>query len=295
MKLQTIVAALALAATGAANASLNNMDAGTANSVAFVSFDATGAVQGSVFVDLGYAFGDFMPASVGGAAGNLADVNNTVVWNFANSTITRNGQVVGGVTNDFSAFAPYAAAAGADARWGVIAGDTVGVDFVTRYLSTGTPTASQLNAQADSANLAVVAPIYDLTNNAITGAADNGSYFASSNTDPAWVGSNATGIGTLGKWQNNTSWNATTAGTQTNFLYVNGDGSEAFVGAAPVGSTTTGLLNARGTFTLNAAAQTLTWQTATVAVTPSIPEPSTYSLGLVALAAMGFAARRKTK
>ncbi|MBI2732552.1 MAG: PEP-CTERM sorting domain-containing protein, partial [Aquabacterium sp.] len=57
-------------------------------------------------------------------------------------------------------------------------------------------------------------------------------------------------------------------------------------------SITTGLLNGRGTFTYNNAAKTLTWQTA---VTPAIPEPSTYALGLVALAAMGLTARRKAK
>lgn len=295
MKLQTIVAAVALAATGAANASLNGMDSGTSSSVAFVAYDATGGVQGSVFVDLGYTFADFIPSSVGGAAGNLSDVNQTVVWDFANNTITRNGALVTGVTNDFSSFAPYIASAGVDNRWGVIGGDTVGVDFVTRYLSTGTPTASQLNQQTDSSALQLVAPLWDNTRTAITSSADNGSYYAPNNSDAAWVANNATAWGTLGKWQNNTKWNAATAGTQFNFWYVNGDGVEAAIGDAPVGSNTTGLLNARGTFTLNTAAQTLTWQTATVAVTPSIPEPSSYALALVSLATLGFVARRKAK
>ncbi len=293
MKLQTIVAALALAATGAANASLNGMDAGTASSVAFFAQDVTGTVQGSVFVDLGYTFADFMPASQGGI-GNLSDVNNTVVWNFANNTITHNGQAVAG-SNDFSAVAPFFASAGADAKWGVVAGDTVGVDYMTRYLTTGTPTAANLTNQIDSSNLQIVAPMWDLTRAAITSTADNGSYYAATNTDPAWTGSNSNGIGTLGRWQNNITWNATTAGTQTNFVFANGDGSEEFVGAAPAGTTTTGLLNGRGTFTYNAAAQTLTWQTASLAVTPSVPEPSTYALGLVALAAMGLTTRRKSK
>ncbi|HEX5357286.1 MAG TPA: PEP-CTERM sorting domain-containing protein [Aquabacterium sp.] len=293
MKLQTIVAALALAATGAANASLNGMDTGTSSSVAFIAQDTVGGTQGSVFVDLGFSFADFMPASQGGPA-NLSAVNNTVVWNFANNTITRNGVAVN-ATNDFSAVAPFFASAGADAKWGVIAGDTVGVDFMTRYLTTGTPTPANLTNQGDSSALQLVAPLWDLTGAAITSSADNGSYYASSNTDPAWTGSNATGIGTLGKWQNNITWNALTAGTQTNFVFANGDGTEEFVGAAPVGSTTTGLLNARGTFTYSAAAQTLTWQTATVTVMPSVPEPSTYGLGLVALAIMGLTARRKAK
>lgn len=293
MKLQTIVAALALAATGAANASLNNMETGTASSVAFIAQDVAGTVQGSVFVDLGYSFGDFMPASQGGPA-NLSAVNNTVVWNFANNSITHNGQAVA-ASNDFSAVAAFFASAGTDAKWGVIAGDTVGVDFVTRYLTTGTPTPANLTNQGDSSNLQLVSPLWNLTASAITSSADNGSYYAASNTDPAWTGSNATGMGTLGKWQNNITWNALTAGTQTNFVFANGDGTEEFVGAAPVGSTTTGLLNGRGTFTYSAAAQTLTWQTATVAVTPSVPEPSTYGLGLVALAIMGLTARRKAK
>lgn len=293
MKLQTIVAALALAATGAANASLNGMDTGTASSVAFIAQDTVGGTQGSVFVDLGFSFADFMPASQGGPA-NLSATNNTVVWNFANNTITRNG-VLDTATNDFSAVTPFFASAGADAKWGVIAGDTVGVDFMTRYLTTGTPTPANLTNQGDSSNLQLVAPLWDRTSAAITSSADNGSYYAATNTDTAWTGSNDGGIGTLGKWMNNITWNALTAGTQTNFVFANGDGTEEFVGAAPVGSTTTGLLNARGTFTYNNAAKTLTWQTATVAVMPSVPEPSTYGLGLVALAIMGLTARRKAK
>jgi len=293
MTLQTIVAALALAATGAANAALNGMDAGTASSVAFIAQDTIGGTQGSVFVNLGVSFADFMPASQGGVS-NLSGVNNTVVWNFANNTITRNG-VLGTATNDFSAVAPFFASAGADARWGVIAGDTVGVDFVTRYLTTGTPTAANLTNQGDSSNLQLVAPLWDNTRNAITSSADNGSYYAATNTNAAWTGNNNGGIGTLGKWMNNITWNALTAGTQTNFVFANGDGTEEFVGASPVGATTTGLLNARGTFTYNAAAQSLTWQTASVPVMPAVPEPSTYALGLVALAVMGLSARRKAK
>jgi hypothetical protein len=294
MKLQSIVAAVALVATGAANASLSGFDAGTNNSVAFVSYDNTGAVQGSVFVDLGVTFADFMPTAVGGAAGNLSAENTSVVWNFGNNTITKNGALVS-ATNDFSAFASYTAAAGADARWGVIAGDTVGVDFVTRYLATGTPTSSQLTQQSDSSSLQLVAPLYDLTRNAIVGSADNGSYYATSAADAAWVANTATGMGP-GKWQNNTKWTTTTAGTQTNLWYLNGDGTEAAVGATVTpGATTTGLLNGKGTFTLNTAANTLTWSTASIAVTPSVPEPSSYALALVALAGIGFVARRKAK
>jgi len=292
MKFQTIVAAVALAATGAANASLNNFESGD-SSIAFVSFDATGAVQGSVFIDLGYNLSDFANTTFGDTAGSLGQAGTKVVWNFNNNTITKNG-VVQTMTNDYSAFAAYSAAAGSDARWGVIGGNMVGVDDIYNFASTGTPSPTQLNSQADSSGLQLVAPLYNLT--PLNAAVDNGSYFASANSDAAWVGSNATAIGTLGKWQNNLFWDATTTGTQTNFWHLNGTGEEDVIGKTPVGGITTGLLNNKGTFTLDKAVGTLTWQTASVAsVTPSVPEPSSYALALVALAAVGVAARRKTK
>ncbi|MDO9237141.1 MAG: PEP-CTERM sorting domain-containing protein [Aquabacterium sp.] len=295
MKLQTIAAAAILAFAGAANASLSNFESGN-SSVAFVSYDNVGAVQGSVFVDLGFSFNDFIPSSLpGGSVGNLSSENTSVVWNFGNNTITKNG-VTQSSTNNFSAFAAYTAAAGADAKWGVMAGNTV-TDVLgnTSYMATGKPTASQLTQQADSSPLQLVAPLYNNTNAAITGSDDNGSYFAPSAADGAWVANTAYGMG-AGNWQNNTKWSTVTNLTQLNAYYLYADGTEAVMGATvTAGADTTGLLNGKGTFTLDKVAQTLTWKTATFAVTPSIPEPSSYALALVALAAIGVATRRKAK
>ena len=290
MELLTIAAAAILAFAGAANASLSNMESGN-SSVAFVSYDNVGAVQGSVFVDLGFSFNDFMPQSVGGVAGNLSAENTSVVWNFGNNTIIKNG-VAQASTNNFSAFAAYTAAAGADAKWGVMAGNTV-TDVLgnTSYMATGKPTASQLTQQADSSPLQLVAPLYNNTNAAIAGSADNGSYFATSAADAAWVASTANGIG-AGNWQNNVRWSTVTNQTQLNAYYLYADGTEAVMGATvSAGADTTGLLNGKGTFTLDKVAQTLTWQTAVSAV----PEPSSYALALVALAAIGVTTRRKAK
>ena len=64
MKLQKIVAAVALLAAGAANASIVKMDGGEAvgfgdSSVLLVMLDSTGAQTRGLTVDLGFSFNDF--------------------------------------------------------------------------------------------------------------------------------------------------------------------------------------------------------------------------------------------
>lgn len=285
MKLQTIVAALALAATGAANASLNDFTTGN-SSLAFIAYDsvATGAntAVGSVFVDLGLNLNDFDPR----VAGNLAGANNKVVWNFNTNTITKNGTLVN-ATNDFSSFAAFISANGVDAKWGVIAADSISVP--QRVLTTGTPTATQLNQQNSSATAGSLAvqSLYVTTNGLLNSSVDNASYFANNAADVAYIPV-GTNFGPNGNWVNKQKWAAVTANNQTNFTLNDGDGSELVVGASEAGWDTTGLLNDKGTWTLDKAAGTLTWQTAV-----AVPEPSTYVLALVGLAAMGAVARRR--
>jgi hypothetical protein len=281
MKLQTIVAAVALAATGAANAALNDFTTGN-GSLAFIAYDNVTAganpAVGSVFVDLGFELNAFDPS----LAGNVAGLNNKIVWNFATNTITLNGSTVA-ANNDFSAFSSFIAANGADAKWGVIAGDSISIP--QRILATGTPTAAQLASENSSATAGSLLVQHLFANSGVSGAVDNGSYFANSAADVSYV-ANGANFGT--NWQNKLKWQTTSANSQTNFTLALGDGSEVTVGESPLGSDTTGLLNQRGTFTLDASAKTLTWATAV-----AVPEPSTYALALIGLTAVGVMTRRR--
>lgn len=282
MKLQTIVAAVALAATGAANAALNDFASGN-GSLAFIAYDniTTGAntAVGSVFVDLGFTLNDFDHTQTG----NVVGLNNKIVWNFNTNTITKNGALVN-ATNDFSSFASFINANGADAKWGVIAGDSISVP--QRILTTGTPTATQLAQENSSATAGALGVQAMFVNSGVSGSVDNGSYFANSAADNSYV-AKTTNFST--NWQNKLKWQATTVGNQNNFVYALGDGSEVIIGAdAPLEADRTGLLNGNGTWTLDKTANTLTWQTAV-----AVPEPSTYVMALVGLAAMGVVARRR--
>ncbi|MDE2401313.1 MAG: PEP-CTERM sorting domain-containing protein [Burkholderiales bacterium] len=290
MKLQTIVAAVALIATGAANASLQDGRSGN-GSLTFLAFDnvSTGAnpAVGSVFIDLGYEINAFDPL----LGANLSTVNNKVVWNFNNNTITQNGAVVS-ANNDFSAFASFVAANGADAKW-VVAG-TDSLSIAQRVVTTGTPTASNLSQQVSSSTANSAGKfnfMYD--NSGVSGAVDNGSYFAPNAGDASYV-AKTSNFST--NFQNSMRWATSTANTSNNLWMAIGDGSEVRVGDVTgiVGADTTGLLNGAGTFTLDKAAGTLTWQTASLAVTPAVPEPQGYALALVGLAAIGFIARRRS-
>lgn len=285
MKLQ-LIAIAALAASGVANASLDNFGTGfnTGNSsLGFIAYDTIGADRSSAFIDLGLNVSDFIPET-----GALAGPNSSVVWNFANNTIVKNGVTVA-ATNNFSAFGSLLnAAQAADFRWGVIGGDK-NIDLAHVW-ATGTPTSSQLNAQDASTTYTAVAVGHDMYNLLAPklGTVDNGSYFAPSSTDSGFIANTAI-FGT--NWQQNLKWQTTTANNQTNFWVANGDDTETNVGnITDPDADYTGLLNKRGTFTLDRANQTLTWQTAAVA---AVPEPGTYALFLGGLAVMGLVARRR--
>jgi MYXO-CTERM domain-containing protein len=88
-------------------------------------------------------------------------------------------------------------------------------------------------------------------------------------------------------------------GASTNFYQVNANGSEAVVAnsanfafdPATHELDATGQLNGFGTFTK--LGTTLTWKTASIAAIPAVPEPESYVMALVGLAAAGFVARRR--
>lgn len=305
MKLNLIVAAAALAAAGAANAAVDNFASGN-GSISFLAYDNQGTAVGSVFVDLGVNVNDFAPLVTGtfpdtsltfmeASNTNFAASNTTAVWDFANNTVTKNGQLVSdSATNDFSAFNAFLG--GIDAttfRWGVIGGDStpnlaLGGN-VQRYLTTGVPTASALTLQNSSATSGNVLVDTMFNRQNVLAVEANDSYYASSATDNGYVAK--TDNFSAGKWQNKLKWDATTAGqvaggtSQTNFWFLSGTGQEMQVGDNS-GAARPDLLNNKGTWTLDVTARTLTWST-------PIPEPETYALVIAGLAVMGVAARRR--
>lgn len=280
MKLH-LIAAATLAASGLAHAGLDNFGSGN-SSLAFIAYDNTGTSRSSAFIDLGLGVTDFAPAA------GLAGDNTSIVWNFSSNTIVKNGVALTG-TNDFSAFGQLMLAAQSNEfRWGVIGGETTSEDW--RVWTTGTPTQNNLNGQDGgftSAMAAVGTELYDLVGPQL-GTADNGSFFAGDASTPGFIAD--PGIAFGANWRTNLKWQATTTGNQTNFWVNIASGEEEAVGVStdPLADLN-GLLNGKGTFTLDRANQTLTWQTAVVAV----PEASTYAMALGGLAVMGLVARRR--
>ena len=302
MKLQHIAAAVALLAAGAANASLDTMTSGN-SSLGFIAFDAatTNPNQGSVFVDLGVNLDDFAPAILNAGPtptfvgqANYAAENTKIVWDFSASTITVNG-VQKAATNDFSAFASFVMHADDPFKWSVIAGDlTVDAPYLAqRMLATGQPTASNLTLQNGSATAGMGLVDAVFLNSGVSNAVDNGSYFTDNAGASTYIASGSM-FGT--NWVNKPKWNTTATAaanvTQMNYWFAYGFGQEWAVGqTTTVGADTTGLLNGKGTWTLDKSAQTLTWATATVSA--PIPEPESYALALLGLAAAGAVARRR--
>lgn len=288
MKLNKIAAVAALLAAGAANASVDMFDGVTAagnGSLIMVMADTTagdtGVVQG-LTVDLGFHYADFANGGI------FAQKDQTIVWDFSANTISVNGSIMSGVTNAWSGeFATFAANSdAADTKWAVISGSQKGTT-VTGFLTTGVPTASQLTQQSPTVTGAMNAVNNPLLKNALAkgtlGSADNGAYSMGS-TDNAYVGT-AYSLTSIKGWKNNIKWDTWNVdGAQTNFTQVNANGSESTVYAD--GTPSAQLLNGFGTFTKSGA--TLTWTTA------AVPEPESYALALVGLAAAGFVARRRS-
>ncbi|MGE5452816.1 MAG: PEP-CTERM sorting domain-containing protein [Acidobacteriota bacterium] len=295
MKLQHIAAAVALATAGVAHASLDDMTGGN-SSVAFIAIDNVGTTVGSVFVDLGVNLTDFAPVQGEFSApfdtNNLSRADKKVVWNFNNSTITVNG-VTKAANNDFSAFSSFVAGTDDTTKWGVIAGDSL--SGFQRMLTTGTPSATALSQQNGSATSGMILVNSMWQNAGVSALADNSSYYANNAGDNSYV-AKTSNFST--NWQNKLKWASLTTNAQNNFWMAVGEGSEYRVGDitnpaynAPSGYDTTGLLNGAGTFTFDKAAGTLTWSTATTI--PAVPEPESFALALVGLAAAGFVARRR--
>ena len=302
MKLQKIVAAVALLAAGAANAAIDSFDGVTApgnGSMILVKADTTGSTTGGLTVDLGFNFNDF----ANGGANSVA--NTTIVWDFANNTINKNGSLITGITNDWASQLALYAGDAAETKWAVLSGSQKG-NTPYAFLASGQPTASQLTQQNSSVtanmvqiNLPLLTQPVNNNKGTLT-TADNGAY-AMGATDIGYVGT-AYSLTSIAGWKNNIKWSTWNLdGASTNLWQVINNGSEKLVADSALYTLgendtldTSGLVNGVGTFTLSGT--TLTWKTASITtVTPSIPEPSTYALALVGLLGLALSARRKAK
>ncbi len=277
MNFKMIATAAALLAAGAANASINSFNGGTVagnGSVVLVKLDSTGSTVQGLTVDLGVNYLDFANN------GALAQAGTTIVWDFANNTITKNGALVTGVTNDWaSQFATFAANSdAAEVKWAIASGSQKGTT-VTGFLASGNPTPAQFTSQSatNTAGMnAITAGLIDsIVSKGTIGSADNGAYAMGSADTASYVGATTVYGATANVgWRNQIKWNTWLAdGDVSAFTQLNATGTEALIA--------------------NASFQ-LTGTTLTYTVT-AVPEPTTLALALAGVAGLVVSRRRAAK
>jgi hypothetical protein len=284
MNFKMIAAAVALVATGAANAAANAYNSGNSD-VLFYAYDLT--AQTSVIADLGATVNDFMPSHYtvpDGQGGITAGAVPQGALDMAGATASWN--LKGG--SFASAFNSFLASAGSDTiYWGVLAGDdatsSASPDNGGKYLVTGAPTSAQLAAPGNIGNLAPIGQTLFTKVNA------GGAYFAASSNDNGYVAGKLN-LNTQGNYQVNLGWQAVTGTTATGTSSTN----LTLVTESPAAFRVGQVGSAFGALSLNASTGALTWNAAT-AVTPSVPEPATYGMALVGLIAAGLVRRRAAK
>ena len=302
MKLHHIAAALALAATGTAQAAIDNFTTGN-GSLFLVAYDnAKGSfTQTASLFDLGFNLNDIAGATgngTTGAIGSLAAPGTTVVWNFSSNTVTVDGVARDLGTNSWStAFDKLVANSDAgEIKWTVGAGDNVGFGNAARYLITGQPTAAALTSQ-NASNTTNLTTTNSLFGNSIINkgtlnveGVDNGAWTFAAAEDGAATAINgyvidSTVFGTNWRTRNVLTKPIVLDGEQQNLWLADASGAEKRLGDQALAPA--GYLNGAGTLTFNSAAGTLT-----LAI-PAVPEPSTYALALVGLGLVGAIARRR--
>lgn len=302
MKLQHIVAAVAMVAAGAANASVDQFTTGN-GSLFLIAFDNAGGTYTttSMFVDLGYNLNDFK----NGAA--LTGNNQKVVWNFGDNTVTVNGSLANLGTNAWTtAFDKLVANSDAgQIKWTIGAGDQTGSGANVNYLVTATANATLQNSSNTNSMSAVNGMFTGLQASAAVSlgstvaSADNGAFTYAAVDGVSATSANgyvvaSTAFGT--NWQTkDVMINSITTASKNNLWLLQGNGTNtriaSYTGDAAELTNGGNLLNNAGTFYFDIASKTLTWETA--AVQAAVPEPSTYALALMGLVVAGAVARRR--
>lgn len=289
-KSNLIVAALALAAAGAANAELTPGTAAPGSgSVVFVAMDTalnqtTLDPNISMTIDLGYLLADYLPQvpTLSYANGSLSGAGTTVVWDFKNNTRTTNGTTDSGTFSWSAAYNSFVntvnGIAGDTFQWGVIGAD-------------------KLSGAASATNLVQNQNLLATIPSSSTGITSANISTGGTNLADLLLQSNGTGTHTPGVTGANT---ATAGGTflatilDDNFggqlaggSYFNNTGTQAEFSWLHQAAQST--VTQVGSFSFDALNGTLTYTVAPV------PEPGAISMALAGLGALGFVARRRRK
>jgi hypothetical protein len=286
MKLKHIAAAMALIATGAANAAIAT---GGNGSLVLIAYDKTAsgsfATTAGVF-DLGLSVDDLIGSTgngSGAAATSLAGLGKNVVWDFVGNTIKVDGVTTafGGTNSWNAAFSTLLANTDADQLKFVVTGfDTTGSGPNVRSIVTGTAgnTTTFTTSQAAGLNLIGGTKANDIftpiVNKGTIASAANGAYtYTTADGAATRINGYAMAGDAFGNnWRNNNVLNGETLASNSASLYVV-DGTAAYKEFATVAFSA-----ANGTLTLTTAA---------------VPEPTTYALVIAGLAVLGAAARRR--
>lgn len=292
-KFNTLVAAVAVLAAGAAQAQLsspgNGVTASNAanGSLTFVFVDNIGSPI-SFEANLKYNLMDFLPSSAI-TKNNQLNPTGTIVWDFKNDTLNVAGSNVAGTYNWSSVFNAIGNSAQAgDLQWGVYAADnngntTAGATNPARRnlavtLAAGTDTTTVTTQKMGSA----------------TGIINTYTTILNAEVAPNTIG---TGIGAASASSGNayllggSSSPGTTlnGGVTFNYLFANNTSANFALLTSTATSTQAAVNTAYdGVFNFDYAAGTLTYTVA------AVPEPSTYAMLLAGLVAVGFLARRRS-
>jgi hypothetical protein len=270
------VTVLASTASHAALQSFYTFD----SSLAFFAVDKSN--NASVVVDLKYLFNDATSTT-------FTAPGTTIVWDFNNNTLSRNGAAVAGTYNYSVPFTFFSnAAAIGSTSWGVLAGKAG--DFPDFSLTTGNPSPLQLTQQTTDliANMVLVDSLYQNSNGVVNTATRRTTQNIAGFGANAVVGetTNASGYvaggGNLGgnlNWQTNLRWSAGTAvGGTSPFWYLDDDSLPSTPSVGNIYKIGGGL------FSYNAGV--LTWTT-------PVPEVGTYAMFAAGLMALAFVRRRR--
>jgi MYXO-CTERM domain-containing protein len=295
LKLNMVVAALALASAGAANAALTLAAAPGNSSMVFVAYNTAASTPVSLTIDLGFLMADFLasgslgvPASAVFAPGSRSAPGTTIQWNFVNNTRTVNGVASAGNFQWSGTFSSFLSS-GPSYQWGVLGADNlsgaasaINPVLNRNLLSTGTPTLAQITGYTASGNVSTGA---NNTNNFLTAANGTGTHTAGvTGASTAIAGDGFLGQTMVGNFGGGTPWSYLSAvGATSNLNWVN-QATNPLVYQVGLPYGVDALSATPATFTFNGS--TLTY------VVP-VPEADGIAMALAGLGMLGFIARRR--